>query len=143
MSVVKGRRTVNHIDMIDVDVYPNEGTGASAPVGSLCLVEQDKSWWLKTGAGDLSWELQFNPLINATQKITYYPNGYPQYIDFYKDITLTNRVARSSLTFSLAGDLTTEVTQFFLSDGVTVFKTVTSSFFYTGSNFERVESVVS
>lgn len=143
MSIVRGEITINERVILELDVNPNVGTGAPAPVGSLAQVDANKSWWLKTGVSDTAWELQFDPNQNNTQEVIFNLDSTPAYVEFFRGLVKTtpNRIARIDFNFDVNQNLTSDVLKLYHTDGTTIVVTLTRSYFYTGSNFHYVEGV--
>lgn len=81
----------------------------------------------------------------TTVQVAEYSAGDLVSVTFYKDNTSvlnSNRLAKSTLTYS-AGRPVSEAVQFFsLVDGTTVLKTITRTFTYTGNDVTKIEQVV-
>jgi hypothetical protein len=145
VALTRGRVTLNEIEILELDVNPNFGSGAPAPVGSLAIVDSTKSFWLKTNSSDLGWELQFDPNVNNAQKITFNPNSTPNFSEWFSDTAMTpsKRVARTDFNFDVNLNLTSDVMKLYHIDGTTVIITITTTYFYVGSDIEHMERVFS
>lgn len=145
MSIVRGEITINERVILELDVNPNFGSGAPAPVGSIAQVDLTKSWWLKTGVSDTAWELQFDPNQNNSQKVVYNVDGTPNYIEFFNSLTqiTANRIARYDFVYNIVGDLASDSLKLYLQNGTSVVITLTSTYTYTGIDLTSIGKVFS
>lgn len=80
---------------------------------------------------------------NLTQKPSYLGNGEIDYIETFNSATQinANRILRADMTYNADINPLTEVWKIYDTDGVTVLRTITFTYAYTGNDITNISMV--